>query len=423
MKRTYILLFLFLGLGQTIWSQCPVTPVSVPPPTEEAISFYRSGNILWSIKIIWSLILPALIFFTGLSTKLAKCAHFLGKRAVWIFIIFFIFYAILVGLVSFPIDYYSGFIRPHEYGLSNQSFGRWLNHFFIGFTIETTTSLMIFGFLYFLIAKSPKRWWLYLGLLMLPIQIFFQIIQPLYISPLFNRFGPMQDKHLEQKILNLAKKAGIQDSRVFEVDKSADTKMMNAYVTGLGHSKRIVLWDTIIKGMNEKELLFVMGHEMGHYVLGHIWFGIIFESSLTILVMLLIYLSSKFFIKRFSSRLEVRELKNVVSLPLILFLYGIFSLIAIPAQNFVSRMHEHEADRFGIEITQDNHSAATSFLKLTQSNLGYPYPGKFYLLFRASHPSIGSRIEFFNSYYPWCSGKPSKYQKYFKEGTETPRTW
>jgi len=414
------MLSLFLIIGATLCgAECPVIPVAIPPPTELAVKFYESGNILWVFKQVWVLALPAVIVFTGLSAKIRELARFLGRRAIWTFIVFLIIYSILMALVSFPIDYYSGFIRMHEYGLSSQDFGRWFNHYLVSLGISVCSSLIVLGVLYLLIAKSPKRWWLYMGLLMIPIQIFFQIIQPIWISPLFNKFGPMQDKQLEQKILSLAERAGIENSRVFEVDKSSDTKMMNAYVVGFGNSKRIVLWDTIIKGMNNDELLFVMGHEMGHYVLNHIWLGILFTSSLATLILLLIFLVVKPFIKRYSRPMGFTELKDVASLPLVLLLYGFFSLIFTPAQNLFTQTEEHEADRFGIEITHNNHEAATGFLKLIGSNLGYPYPGKFYMLFRSSHPSIGSRIEFFNTYHPWCAGKPSNYQKYFKSHAQT----
>lgn len=410
---------LFLIFGATLWGECPVIPVAVPPPSELAVKYYQSGNILWCIKQAWGLIVPAVIVFTGFSSKMRQLARFLGRKAIFTFIFFVIFYSILINIVTFPLDYYSGFIRPHEYGLSSQSFSRFFSHYLLGSAVGVGSSLIIFGVLYFVIAKSPKRWWLYMGLLMIPIQIFFQIVQPIWISPLFNQFGPMKDKQLEQKILNLAEKAGIHNSRVFEVNKSADTKMMNAYVVGLGSSKRIVLWDTIIEGMDQDELLFVMGHEMGHYVLNHIWWGILFTSGLAIFLLFLVFLATRPFLQSCSKRLGFSEMKDVASLPLFLLFYGIFSLVLTPAQNLFTQIEEHQADRFGLEITHENHAAATGFLKLTKSNLGYPYPGMFYMLFRSSHPSIGSRIEFFNTYHPWCEGKPSKYEKYFKSHQET----
>jgi Zn-dependent protease with chaperone function len=117
---------------------------------------------------------------------------------------------------------------------------------------------------------SPRRWWLWTGLAAVPFIVLMLLIAPIWIDPLFNKFGPMKDEALEAQILALADRAGIAGSRVFEVDKSVDTKAVNAYVTGVGQTKRIVLWDTIIAKLERRELLFVMGHEMGHYVLGHV---------------------------------------------------------------------------------------------------------------------------------------------------------
>ena len=119
--------------------------------------------------------------------------------------------------------------------------------------------------------KSPRRWWLYTSALAVPFIILIVLVQPVWIDPLFNRFGPMQDKALEAEILALADRAGIEGGRVFEVAKSEDTKALNAYVNGFGSTKRIVLWDTIIKALDRRKLLVVMGHEMGHYVLDHLW--------------------------------------------------------------------------------------------------------------------------------------------------------
>src|SRR5207344_292224 len=104
-----------------------------------------------------------------------------------------------------------------------------------------------------------------------PFIVLVQLVAPLWIDPLFNRFGPMQDKELEARILHLADRAGIEGGRVFEVAKSEDTKALNAFVNGFGATQRIVLWDTILKAMDRRQLLTVMGHEMGHYVLKHVW--------------------------------------------------------------------------------------------------------------------------------------------------------
>ncbi|HJQ97067.1 MAG TPA: M48 family metalloprotease, partial [Candidatus Polarisedimenticolaceae bacterium] len=237
---------------------------------------------------------------------------------------------------------------------------------------------------------------------------------PIMIDPLFNDFGPMKDRALEQRILDLAARAGIDRARVFEVNESVDTNTLNAYVTGFANSKRIVLWDNTIRELEPDELLFVMGHEMGHYVLGHIVKGIFFSSFLITVTLYVIHRLQARLIARFHDRFRFDRLSDVASLPLLLLLAGVLSLVATPIGNVYSRRQEHEADRFGLEITRDNHSAAAAFVKLQQENLSLPRRGTFYKIWRATHPLLGERIDFANTYRPWESGKPGKYDGLFR---------
>jgi len=273
---------------------------------------------------------------------------------------------------------------------------------------------------YVLIAKSPRCWRIYAGLAMLPIYFFVQLVRPVWIDPLFNQFGPMKDKALEARIIALAEKAGIHGSRVYEVNKSVDTKTVNAYVTGFLGTKRIVLWDTIIQKLDEPELLFVMGHEMGHYVLGHVVKGILCLSLLTLVAFFGVQRVAAALIHRHGARFGFDRLSDIASLPLIVLLLNFFSLVLTPIGFAYSRHLEHEADRFGLEITHFNHAAATGFVKLQEQNLSVPRPGRLYVLFRATHPSNGERIDFFNNYNPWEKSEPSKYASYFQTRTPTP---
>jgi Zn-dependent protease with chaperone function len=285
--------------------------------------------------------------------------------------------------------------------------------------ISTFMGLIVVLILYAIIRKSPRRWWLYSGILTFPLIIFLVIVQPIWIAPLFNKFGPMQNKELEEKILTLAARAGVKGSRVFEVNKTADTNQINAYVTGIGPTKRIVIWDTAIHNLDEDELLFVVGHEIGHYVLDHTWWDLGFYTLLSLATLYLISVSGRWCLKKWEKRFGFSQMTNIASLPLIFLFYGIFSLILAPAANLFSQRLEHNADTFGLELTELNHSAATGFVKLQSNNLGYPWPGKIYMLLRASHPSIGERITYFNTYAPYCHGEPLKYEKFFnKDPTE-----
>jgi STE24 endopeptidase len=238
-------------------------------------------------------------------------------------------------------------------------------------------------------------------MLALPFYLLILLVVPLWIAPLFNKFGPMKDKALEAEVLATAQKAGVEGARVFEVEKSVDTKKVNAYVTGIGSTKRIVLWDTLLGKLTPGQTKFVVGHELGHYVLGHVWTSVLFSSLLTILGLLGAHLLSSFLLARFGTRMGFTGLADVASLPLLMLLLSLFSFAITPAALAFSRYHERQADRFGLDLTHDNHDAATAFVALQQQNLAIPRPGLAYKIFRASHPPIGERVDFINHYRPW----------------------
>jgi Zn-dependent protease with chaperone function len=223
----------------------------------------------------------------------------------------------------------------------------------------------------------------------------------------------MKDKALESRILALAARSQISADRVFEVDKSVDTKAVNAYVTGFAGSKRIVLWDTLLDRLSDEEVLFVMGHELGHYVLGHVRESIIVSSLGVFLLLFCLHRASDIALRRWGDRLGIHSLADPAALPLILILLNLGGLVASPASLAYSRWHEHEADRFALELTRDNLHGASAFVALQTSNLSFPYPGPVFRLFRSSHPPIGRRVEFCNEYRPWESGTKLRYEDRF----------
>ena len=195
-----------------------------------------------------------------------------GSAGSWFLTVglYVVLYLAIVFVIDLPLAYYEGFVRQHAYGLSNQTLAKWLGDSLKGLAVEMAVGFAFAWVPYLLLARAPRRWWLYTALLSVPFLFVTVLVKPIWIDPLFNDFGPMKNKALERSILDLASRAGIEGSRVFEVDKSVDTNAVNAYVTGVFGTKRIVLWDTLIARLDEKELLFVMAHEMGHYVLGHV---------------------------------------------------------------------------------------------------------------------------------------------------------
>jgi len=203
-------------------------PVAVPEPGEKAIRFYRSGNVLWCVRVFWELLVPALTLFTGFSARIRDRAERIGRKWFFAVAIYIVAFLSVKYLLDFPLNCYQGFFRPHAYGLSNQSFGRWLGNSLKGLAVDTTVGALFVWIPFLLMRKSPRRWWLYAWMATTAATVFMVFITPVWIDPLFNRFGPMQDKELEIEILALAERAGIGGGRVYEVDKSADTKAVNA---------------------------------------------------------------------------------------------------------------------------------------------------------------------------------------------------
>jgi STE24 endopeptidase len=385
--------------------------VVVPEASEQAMRYYVSGNWLWALSSVVELLIPFLFLVTGFTLTLAKFAGRVGRNWFFTIAVYLVLFTVISAVISFPLEYYSGFIRQHAYGLSNQTFGRWIETWGKELSVSIIGAVAFIWIFYLLLKKSPKRWWLYGAVVAIAISFVLMVIQPIWIEPLFHHFGPMKNKELEEKILTLAAQAGIEGGRVFEVDMSQDTKMLNAYVTGLGATKRIVLWDTTIDRLSTDEILFVMGHEMGHYVLRHMWWGFGFFSLLFFIMFYLTYRLANVWKAKFG----VKDLSNIASFPLLILIFSILSFFAKPLIYTFSRQIEHNADTFGLEITRKNQAAGEAFLVLQQDNLANPYPGPLFVFWRASHPPIGERVAFFNSYCPWEEGKPLKYGKFFKE--------
>jgi STE24 endopeptidase len=386
-------------------------PVPVPEPSDKAMRYYRSGNVLWLIGTVWGLAVPALLLFTGLSARIRNVARKIGRKEFFTIAVYGILFTLLTFLLDLPLSYYQGFVRQHAYGLSSQTAGKWWTDAFIGLAISCVFIALTLWFPYWLLRKSPRRWWLFTGLAVAPLLAFMLFVTPIWIEPLFNDFGPMKNKALESRILALADRAGIEGSRVYEVKKSVDTKTVNAYVTGFLNTKRIVLWDTLLAKLSDREVLLVMGHEMGHYVLGHVRQLIALGTALTLLGLWVVHRTAGGLIARYRERFGFSELSDVASVPLMALLFSLVTFLLTPAIFAFTRHNEHESDRFGLEITRDNHDCATAFVKLQQENLGNPRPGRLYKLWRSTHPPLGERIDFCNQYRPWEKGEPLKYDE------------
>ncbi len=379
--------------------------VAVPEPTPLALRYHRGNTAIWAADVVLGLVVPAALLWTGLSARMRSLAARLGRgRRYPTIALYGILYVLLISLAFLPYGYYVGFVRQHEFGLSHQSAGDWAGDWVKGVLVGAVVAALVLWIPYLLLRRSPRRWWLWTGLATIPLGVLALLVSPIWIAPLFDRFGPMQDKGLEARILALAERAGIEEGRVYEVNKSDDTRLVNAYVTGIGGTKRIVLWDTLLRRLTPDQVAFVMAHEMGHYVLHHTLTVILGAALAATLSLYAVHRLAARLIARYRNRFGFDRLDDVASLPLLMLVGGAVSFLVTPAALAFSRWQERESDRFGLELTHDNRAAAETFVRLQEENLGVPRPGIIFTLWRGSHPSLASRIEFANRYRPWSKG-------------------
>jgi len=371
----------------------PVARRFVVHVTPEMIRHSRLLDVLYFVNFFYSAGVLLLVLMTGVSKRVRDVA----RRAVrWPFVVTMIYFALLsliTTAIEFPLSFYEGFIVPHQFDLTNQSFASWIGDFGKAIGVD----LLIGSFLAalaLLAIRLVRRWWIVLWLGSIPFIILGVIITPLIIDPLFNKFEPLKDQQLRRDLLAEASRAGIEGSRVYQVDKSKQTKTMNAYVTGLGPSKRIVLWDTLLQKMDHDEILAVMGHEMGHYVMHHIWKGIAFGIAISFFGFFIAQKIYEWGLPRWG----FIDRADPAALPWLLLIGAVIGFLLSPVTNGFSRHIEHEADRFGLELTHLNEAMASSFVKFAEDSKQDPNPPRFIEWWRYSHPAAQRRIDFALSY-------------------------
>ncbi|WP_317921651.1 M48 family metallopeptidase [Tepidimicrobium xylanilyticum] len=365
---------------------------------EMAYDYRKSRLKIWAINLILKFLFPLLFLTTGLSKRIGVFAEGNGRGPFLTGFLYVIIFFAIDLLFSLPISFYGEFILKHRYDLSNQSILRWLELVLKNFTLNILIFSLIIWFPYYLIYKHPNRWWLYLGLLSIPVIAFITFISPMYIDPIFNKYTSIKDEELGKEIQKLLQKANIEEAQIYKVDKSRDTKEMNAYMTGIFKSKRIVLWDTTIKKLEKDEILSVTAHEIGHYIKGHIWKSIILGGLFSIFLIYLIYRTSNWVLINSNGIFGFSRLYDIASLPLILLILNFYLFLANPIMNLISRHMEREADMIEIELTKNKEAAISTMLKLNESNLSIPRPSKIYEVWYYTHPTTEDRIKFFEDY-------------------------
>jgi STE24 endopeptidase len=327
--------------------------------------------------------------------------------------------AISAAVLTIPTDMYHHHISL-KYGISIQGWDSWWGDWAKGLGLAVVLETLLCLLFYMMIRRSPKRWWFYGWLVCLPIIILVVFVSPVVIEPMFDKFTPLEQKNPElvDQIERVVKRGGLEipRNRMFEMAASEKYTGDNAYVTGFGASKRVVVWDTTEKHMTNPEIMFVFGHEMGHYVLKHIVQGILASFGLSLLFFYVSYRVSGWMLCRWAARGRIRDMGDWASVPLLALLMGILFFLGSPIENGFSRHLEHQADTFGLEVIHgltpnSRQVAAQSFQILGENWLEYPYVSDFFEWWAWDHPTTRKRMHYAQEYDPWGHGEQPRFVK------------
>ena len=401
-------------------ASAPTTEYSLPPDKlAKAKTLYDLGSTLRIVGTIWGFVVLLGLLYLGVVARYRDWAEKAAKSRFVQALIVAPLFLMTLNILDWPLDAYQHSISL-QYGLSVQRWGSWFADVLKGEAIVIFIFIFALWGLLALIRKSPRRWWFYSWLIAMPFLVFFIMITPVVIDPLFNKFEPLDknNSQLVDAIEKVTQRGGltIPRDRMFLMKASEKVTTLNAYVTGFGPSKRVVVWDTTIQKASTPETLFVYGHEMGHYVLNHILIGLAATAVGLLIGLYLLYRIGNWLLPRVQQRWHIRELSDWTAVPMLFLIFSILGFISTPIGSSFSRQLEHNADVYGLEVTHginanSQEAAAHAFQVLGELSLDYPYPSRLVVFWYYDHPSIPDRVRFAHEYDPWSKGEQPKYVK------------
>jgi Zn-dependent protease with chaperone function len=396
----------------------PITEYRLPPDKlAQAEALYRTSTVMLVVGSLYGIAVLTIVLMFRVSARFRDLAERASRRRFVQAIIFAPLLLLTIDVLSLPLSLYGHHLQL-AYGLSVQTWPSWLWDWTKGEFIGTVISTLLVWALYVFLRRSPTRWWFHFWLASIPILLLFVLVKPVVIDPLFDEFEPLASKQplLVPEIEKVIQRGGltIERSRMFEMRASEKVTTYNAYVTGIGASKRVVVWDNTSRDLTIPETLFIFGHEQGHYVLNHVWIGMAANLVALLLTFYVAYRLVNGVLSRWGTRWGIRSVDDYASLPVLLLLLSVFSLLTQPASAAFSRYLEHRADIYGLEaihglVPDSSQAAAHAFQKLGEKGLVYPHPHPLYVFWAFSHPPIADRIRFAAEYQPWNDGQPTRY--------------
>jgi len=307
---------------------------------------------------------------------------------------FFLIVMLVYEIITAPLGYY-GFVLSHRYGLSVMTIKSWLRDLFIGLVLEIVLGILLLELIYFLLAAQPDIWWLWVALVLLFFSVVMANLAPVLLFPLFYKFHPMPEGELTQRLLALANRAKTRVRGVYTFEMSRKTTAANAALMGLGNTRRIVLGDTMLDRYTNEEIEVVLAHELGHHVHHDIWKLITSQSVVTLAGL---YLANVALHWAVASQHLYQGLADAATIPLLLALTALFSLVVMPLNNGMSRHIEYQADEYALHSTRMVEQFKSAMTRLANQNLSDVEPSPLVETLFYDHPSIGKRLKHADEY-------------------------
>jgi len=362
----------------------------LPPATVARANAYFEGGywlLLWNY-LMWIAI--AAILLTGRrSARMRDWAQRVGRVGFFRDAIYGALFSVAGFVIGLPLTIYQDFVREHQYGMATQTFGPWFGEQLIGLGVSVVITAIGVGMLYAAIRRAGESWWLWGTGVAVALAIAVLLAAPVWIDPLFNTYKPVQDPQIKGAVLTMAKADGVPVNDVYEFDASRQTTRVSANVSGIFGTASVRLNDNLLRS-SLPEIRAVMGHELGHYVMNHVYKAIVEFGVLFMVGFLFAQWAMKRLLARLGERFSLQGVADVASLPMLAAVLATFLFLATPITNTLIRTQEIEADRFGFNLAREPNGAAEAYLKLTEYRKPNPGPIEEFVFF--DHPSTRFRI-------------------------------
>ena len=358
--------------------------------TARSDAYFEGGYwmILWDF--LYGVVVALLLLNLRWSARMRDLAERVTRFPSVHTLVYWLQYLVLTTILVFPLTVYEDYFREHKYGLATQTFGPWMGDQMKDLGVNLVLGALLAVLLFGVVRRLPRTWWIWGAAVTSLFWIFTALIVPVFIVPIFNKVTRLDDPKIVDSILSLARANGIPAKDVYMMDASRQTTRMSANVSGFANTTRITLNDNLLRRGSPEEIQAVMGHEMGHYVLNHVYKGAVFLSIITVLAFAYLRWAIDWALHRWGEKWKIRGLGDTAVLPLVALLASVFIFAITPISNTLIRTQEYEADMYGLNTSRQPDGFAQAAIHLGEYRKMSPGPVEEWVFF--DHPSGRNRI-------------------------------